>query len=97
MPEPALPDQGRSYEVRRVRRARVALLVGLVLMLLGAPAMVAVALLTGAAWAFIAALAAFVAGLVTVGGVFAPGRSDFHAGTKLWQNDVLPGGGGGGA
>ena len=60
-------------------------------------AMVAVALLTGAAWAFIAALAAFVAGLVTVGGVFAPGRSTFHAGTKLWQNDVLPGGGGGGA
>lgn len=97
MLEPALPDQGRSYEVRRIRRARVGLLVGLALMLLGTPAMVAVALMTGAGWALIAALAAFTAGLVTVGGVFAPGSSSFQAGTKVWQNDGLPGGGAGGA
>jgi hypothetical protein len=81
---------------RRLRRLRLGVLVGLSLMLVATPAMVVVALAGGADWAFIVALATFAAGLVTVGGVIAPGRSSFHGGTKIWQNDGLPGGGAGG-
>jgi hypothetical protein len=67
------------------------------MMLLGTPGMVVAALVTGADWAFIAALATFAVGLFTVGGVIAPDRSSFRGGTKIWQNDGLPGGGAGGA
>jgi hypothetical protein len=75
---------------------RLGLLVGLALILLATPAAVLVALVSGAGWAFVAALATFTTGLFVLGGVIAPGRSSFHGGTKIWQNDGLPGGGAGG-
>jgi len=97
MPEQTPPLRVRSGDHRRLRRLRLALLVGLVLILLGTPAMIVAALATSADWAYIAALATFAVGLITVGGVIAPGRSSFHGGTKIWQNDGLPGGGAGGS
>lgn len=97
MPEPLPPTPGRPDDRRRVHRLRLGFLTGLALMLLGTPAVVLVALVTGADWAVIAVLATFALGLFTVGGVTARGRSSFHAGTKIWQNDGLPGGGAGGA
>lgn len=91
------PTRSRSHDHAGISRRRWGLLAGLALMLLGAPAMVAVALVSGADWAILAALGTFVVGLVTVGGIIAPGRSSFHGGTKIWQNDGFAGGGGGGA
>jgi len=96
MPEQTPPLRSRSPDHRRLRRLRLALLIGLALILLATPAMVVAALTTGADWAYIAALATFAAGLITVGGVIAPGRSSFQGGTKIWQNDGLPGRGAGG-
>lgn len=96
MPDHASPMGSPSRDHRRLRRLRSGLLAGLGLILLATPAMVVVALASGADWAFIVALATFTAGLVTVGAVIAPGRSSFHGGTKIWQNDSLPGGGAGG-
>lgn len=95
MPEQTPPLRSRSHDRPRLRRLPLGLLIGLALVLLGTPAMVVAALTTGADWAYIAAFATFAAGLITVGGVIAPGRSSFHGGTKIWQNDGLPGGGGG--
>jgi hypothetical protein len=86
--------RSRSQDEPRLRRLRFALLAALALILLATPALVVVALSREAGWAFIAALATFAAGLVTMGALVAPGRSSFHAGTKIWQNDGLPGGGG---
>ncbi len=96
MSQPVPPTQGRSHDHARLRRRRLGLLAGMALMFLGTPAMVALALVSGADWAILAALGAFVAGLVTVGGIIAPGSSSFHGGTKIWQNDGVPGGGAGG-
>lgn len=98
MPGPvASTTPSSSSGRRRLRRPRFGLLAGLALILLGTPTLVVVALTTGADWPFIAALATFTAGLLTVGRIIAPGRSSFRAGTKIWQNDGLPGGGGGAA
>ncbi len=96
MSQPVPPTRSRSHDHAGLRRLRWGLLAGLALFL-GAPAMVAVALVSGADWAILAALGAFVAGLVTVGGIIAPGSSSFHGGTKIWQNDGGAGGGGGAA
>jgi len=97
MSQPVPPMRSRSHDHAGLRRRRWGLLAGLASMLLGAPALVAVALVSGADWAILAALGAFVVGLVIVGGIIAPGRSSFHGGTKIWHNDGVPGGGGGGA
>jgi hypothetical protein len=72
------------------------LVAALALMLLVTPALVVLAVSSQADWAFVAALATFAAGLVMVGGLVAPGRSSFRGGTKIWQNDGMPGGGAGG-
>jgi hypothetical protein len=95
MAEQAPQSRSRSQDDRRLRRLRFGLLAGLAMVLLATPAFVVLAVFNGAGWAFIAALAAFAAGLVTVGAVLTPDRSSFHAGTKIWQNDGLPGGGAG--
>jgi hypothetical protein len=97
MSQPVPPTRSRSHDHAGLRRRRWGLLAGLALMFLGAPAMVVVALVSGADWAILAALGVFAVGLVTVGGTIAPGRSSFHGGTKTWQNDGVAGGGGGGA
>jgi hypothetical protein len=52
----------------RAPSGRLGLLAALTLILLGTPAMVVVALVTGADWAFVGALVTFVVGLFTVGG-----------------------------
>ena len=74
---------------------RFGALAGLFLLLVATPAMVIVILTTAADWAFVAAIVTFGAGLVVLGTVVAPDRTSFRAGTKIWQNDGLPGGGGG--
>ncbi len=95
MPEQAPPMPGPFLDHRRLRRLR--LLAGLTLLFVSTPAMVVVALATEADWAFIAPFLTFTVGLFTLGGLIAAGRSSFHGGTKIWQNDGLPGGGAGGA
>jgi membrane protein YdbS with pleckstrin-like domain len=92
MPRQTSPTTNSSRDRQRVRRLRVVLLFGIVLILLATPAMVVIALMSEAAWAFIAALATFAVGLLAIVSVIAPGRSSFHGGTKIWQNDGLPGG-----
>ncbi|MDQ4006543.1 MAG: hypothetical protein M3211_00435 [Actinomycetota bacterium] len=67
---------------------------GLFLLLVATPATVIVILTTAADWAFVAAILTFAAGLVVLGTVVAPDRTSFRGGTKVWQNDGLPGGGG---
>lgn len=90
MPEHTLPTPRRAQDDRRLRRLRLGLLAGLTLILLGTPAVVVVALVTEADWAFVVALLTFMVGLFTMGGIIAPGRSSFHACTKIWQNDGRP-------
>jgi ribosomal protein S18 acetylase RimI-like enzyme len=74
---------------------RTVLLSGVALLLLAVVGLV-VAAAIDAGWLLYVALAAIVAGLLTIGSVFAPHRSSVRAGTKIWQNDGQPGGGGGG-
>lgn len=92
MPGPVASTPSTSSDIRRPRRLRLGLLAGLALMLLGTTPFVIVALATEADWAFIAAIVTFAAGLLTVVRIIAPGSSSFRAGTKIWQNDGLPGG-----
>jgi len=72
------------------------LVLGVVLLLVAAPTLFVVAATTEAGWALLAGLACAFVGLVAVGQVFMPQRAGFRAGTKIWQNDGLPGGGGAG-
>jgi uncharacterized protein (DUF58 family) len=74
---------------------RAVLLSGVALLLLAGVGLV-VAAAIDAGWLLYVALAATVAGLLTIGSVVAPDTSSFRAGRKLWQNDGNPGGGGGG-
>lgn len=75
---------------------RTVLLAGGTLLLLAVAGLV-VAPAVDAGWLLVVALAAGVVGLLAMGSVLAPTRSSFRGGTKLWQNDGNPGGGGGGA
>ena len=90
-PGPGHRRHGRHGRHRRLRPGSV---VAVLLLLVVTPVMVVVLLTTAAEWAFIAAIGAFAAGLVVLGNVVAPDRSTFRAGTRVWQNDGLPGGGG---
>jgi hypothetical protein len=81
---------GRS----RLSPSGIVLLVGVVLLLVAAPTLFVVAATTEARWALPAGLACAISGLVTVGQVLMPQRASFRGGTKIWQNDGLPGGGG---
>lgn len=72
------------------------LVLGVVLLLAAAPTLFVVAAVTEAGWALLAGMACAACGLVTVGQVLAPQRTSFRGGTKIWQNDGLPGGGAGG-
>lgn len=77
------------------RRLRLTALTGLSLLLVGTPAMVLISLQTKADWAYVGVLATFCVGVFMIGAAVVPTRSSFRAGTKVWQNDGLPGGGGG--
>ena len=74
----------------------VVLLVGAVLLLVAAPTLFVVAAKTAVDWALIVGLVVGAVGLIMVGQALVPDRASFHGGTKIWQNDGLPGGGGGG-
>jgi hypothetical protein len=74
---------------------RTVVLSGVILLLLAVAGFVLAAAIDSG-WLLAVALAAVVAGLLTIGSVFAPERSSVRAGTKMWQNDGQPGGGGGG-
>ncbi|MGH3314664.1 MAG: GNAT family N-acetyltransferase [Nocardioidaceae bacterium] len=78
-----------------VMSPRSVVLSGVALLLLAVGGLV-VPVVIDAGWLLAVALAAVVAGLLTIGSVLAPQRSSFRAGTKLWQNDGQPGGGDGG-
>jgi hypothetical protein len=72
------------------------LVLGVALLLVAAPTLFVIAATTEADWAFLPGLACALGGLVAIGQVLTPQRSSFRAGTKIWQNDGVPGGGGGG-
>ena len=86
----------RTGARHRLTPSGMLLVLGGVLLLVAAPMLFAVAVTTEAGWAMLAGLVCAVAGLLMVGRVFAPQRASFRAGTKIWQNDGLPGGGAGG-
>jgi hypothetical protein len=68
---------------------------GVVLLLVAAPTLFVIAASTEAGLALLAGLACALVGLVAIGQVLMPQRTSFRAGTKIWQNDGLPGGGAG--
>ena len=70
---------------------------GVVLLLVAAPTLLVVAAKTAADSMLIVGLVVGAIGVIMVGQALLPGRSTFHGGTKIWQNDGLPGGGSGGS
>jgi hypothetical protein len=91
----ALPySSGMVSSSQPPRRGRLTLrgmvlVLGVVLVLLAAPALFVVWVTTETDRALLAGLVCGVAGLVLVGQVLVPQR---RGGTKIWQNDGLPGG-----
>lgn len=87
------PQRGRSRH--RLNARGIVFVAGVVLLLVAAPALFVAAVNADANWAVLAGLGCALCGLIAVGQILMPQRSSFRAGTKIWQNDGLPGGGGG--
>jgi hypothetical protein len=85
----------RTGSGHRLTASGMVFVLGVVLLLVAAPTLFVVAATVEAGWALLAGLVCALVGLVAVGQVFVPQRASFRAGTKIWQNDGLPGGGGG--
>jgi len=81
---------------RRLGPRAVLLVGGLLLLRVAAPGLFVVAVAADANGAVLAAVGCVLCGVVVVRQALLPQRASFRAGTKIWQNDGLPGGGAGG-
>lgn len=80
----------------RLSPRAVVLVGGLLLLLVAAPGLFVVAVAADANWAVLSGVGCVLCGVIVVGQALLPDRASFRAGTKIWQNDGLPGGGAGG-
>lgn len=85
------PIGGGRGDRRPRRRMRANVLAGLAMLLAGAPVLFVVAAVADAGWALLGGLAMVVVGLLLVGQPGGRGRNTH--GTRIWENDGLPGGG----
>ncbi len=88
------PSEPPRWPPRWWRRVHPLALAGAALIVIVGPVLFLVAVLTEGVWAWVASLGSVALGLMLIVQALMPDRN-VH-GTKVWQNDGLPGGGGAG-